>query len=530
MQDAYSTASGYATSRSGVKLKGLVMFSIPPLLCLLFCVKELWERHPAYQFFPLPILGLALLLVKDLRASGGGWAAVPAFRFVWMAHLAAALVSFVWLSPFLAGMALLLAAVAFALAMAGRGAGWYYPALVMFLIPPPLELDSRLHHLLSGLATRLSEVWLDRIGVQHVLQGAIVVTPGKSFFVDDACSGTNTLLVAVILCALKLRPWFHAWAVTGTAALISIASNVLRILVVIYGSSILGRGLDQGMSHELVGLAFFFLDLVLVLSADHLVSFIFNTVPAVAGPADCAQGGQRPARIALPWSMGSIAVTVVGVAAISCSFGLLKAATNTVTSRQQPVLSSFQMPASIAGWSMDGRKEVESYMVQRLGVQNQVWLFHKGGLDAFVSLNYPFTGFHDTRFCYLGNGWTIDSQQDVQMPGDKAATLRSLTMTKLSELSRASLWLSLFDDHGRTLPFPEEGALNRLRSRLVPDWTQSADSTAGSTYVLQVLVPETTLAAADRADIDHMLAALRSTISQTLAGNGPANLPHANHP
>ena len=490
MQDAYSTASGYATSRSGVKLKGLVMFSIPPLLCLLFCVKELWERHPAYQFFPLPILGLALLL----------------------------------------------AAVAFALALAttGRGSGWYYPALVMFLIPPPLELDSRLHHLLSGLATRLSEVWLDRIGVQHVLQGSIVVTPGKSFFVDDACSGTNTLLVAtavaVILCALMLRPWFHALAVTGTAALISVASNVLRILVVIYGSSILGSGLDQGMSHELVGLAFFFLDLVLVLSADRLVSFIFNTVPAAARKADNAQGGMRPVRIALPGSMGSIAVTVVGVAAIGCSFGLLKAATSTASGRQQPVLSSFQMPASIVGWNMDGCKEVESYMVQRLGVQNQVWLFHKGGLDAFVSLNYPFTGFHDTRFCYLGNGWTIDSQQDVQMPGDKAATLRSLTMTKISELSHASLWLSLFDDHGRVLPFPEEGALNRLRSRLVPDWTQSADSATGSTYVLQVLVPETSLAAADRADIDHMLAALRGAISQTLAGNGPANLPHASHP
>ena len=243
-----------------------------PVVCLLFALQELWQRHPAYHFVPLPLA----VLIWSLLKNGCQFPLVSryprAVKALAVAHLVLALTSFILVSPCIAGFAFAVAMLAYSVAWAGAAPSsiphWALPSLSLFLIPPPMMLDNKLHQVLAGLAAQLSQTWLDAMQVLHVVEGTIVVTPERRFFVDDACSGTNTMLVAsciaLVICIFRRRSWPHALAMVITAAMVSVASNVLRICVVIGGWGLWGLKLDHGAAHEILGMAFFVLDLFLV--------------------------------------------------------------------------------------------------------------------------------------------------------------------------------------------------------------------------------------------------------------------------
>ena len=184
------------TSASSSRSPAGLLAWASPVACLAFALYELWLRHPAYGFVPLPLLALGYLMFKDGAASKRG--RVPcSHQGLIFAHFSLAIAGFVLVSPFFAGLAFAAALAAYATAHERRceddAPRWVFPALSLFFVPPPLMADHDLHQLLAGLAARLSQGWLDMINLLHVVEGTIVVTPQRRFFVDDACSGTNSL-------------------------------------------------------------------------------------------------------------------------------------------------------------------------------------------------------------------------------------------------------------------------------------------------------------------------------------------------
>ena len=71
-----------------------------------------------------------------------------------------------------------------------------------------------------------------------------------------------------------------------------------------------------------------------------------------------------------------------------------------------------------------------------------------------MAVNYPFTGFHDTRLCYVGQGWQFQKQTDIAPPGENGSTVRHLEMQQPADLLQAHLWLSVFDEQGAAQKFP----------------------------------------------------------------------------
>lgn len=439
-------------------------------------------------------------------------------------HLMLAAASFILVSPFLAGVSFFCAAVVFVLlcenAADDETPGWSIPVLALFLIPPPMGLDESMHQILAGLATRLSEGWLDAMQVMHVIEGAIVVTPDKRFFVNDACSGANSMLVAVcvalMLCSFKNRHWIQAIMVALTAGLVSVATNVLRICLVIGSAHFeIGLELDQGLAHEVLGAFIFALDLLLVWSADHGWQFILNHRAGTVETAD-DEPLQWSRSIGLRWE-GRVSLTLaiigivslVGPAAISHSRIIEE--TSAVAS-----LQAVSMPREMAGWIREGDKPLEDAVVGDLGVRNQVWLYRKGPLEAYVAVNFPFMGFHDTRLCYSGQGWQFKSQIDSALPGDTQNTVRFLDMEQPSEMMRAHLWLSVFDEHGTAVKFVSENPLERISERLLSRWTDPAP--ASTTYVLQVLAVEPGAEAQNQRAFGDLLAGARSHLANALNG------------
>lgn len=476
------------------KRAGGVLAAATPLLCLLFSTYELWERHPACHFFPLPLAALGWLIFQT-RPYAGAAPPTPVRRWLVCLYLVLALGAFGLVSPFLAGISFVVAMVAYGMSLGGQGRSlfptWSYAALSLFFIPPPLELDDQLHQMLAGLAARLSQGWLDTMGVIHVVEGVIVATPEKRFFVDDACSGTNSLLVAlcvaVIMASLKRRTLPHLAALLVITSLVSVATNVLRICVVIGSLHLWKIELDSGMPHEMLGIAFFVLDLLLVLSADHGLQFTLNrTQRAPEEPAAnmVRTGGTAPLwhqRVSLAGAVAGL-VILLGPAALALT-------RSTESSSHTAGLEQFTMPQQLGSWVRTGEKPVEDTVIGKLGVRNQVWLYRKNGLEAYVAVNFPFLGFHDTRVCYQGQGWQFQRQIDSTLPGDNTAnTVRFLQMHQPTELMRADLWLCVLDEKGVACSFSSENMVERMKDRLVSRWKQEDKLT--TTYVLQVLAVE----------------------------------------
>ncbi|MGV3660578.1 MAG: exosortase U [Prosthecobacter sp.] len=475
------------------KRAGGVLAAATPLLCLLFSTYELWERHPACHFFPLPLAALGWLIFQT-RPHAGTAPATPARNWLVCLYLALALAAFGLVSPFLAGLSFVVAMLAYSCSLGGEGRGmfpaWSFPALALFFIPPPLELDDELHQVLAGLAARLSQGWLDTMGVIHVVEGVIVATPEKRFFVDDACSGTNSLLVAlcvaVVLASLKKRTLPHLAALLAVTGLVSVASNVLRICVVIGGLHLWKVELDSGMPHEMLGIAFFVLDLLLVLSADHGLHFTLNRPQPV----------REEPMMNMPRSSGMPPLWHKRVSVIAAAAGLmlllgpaaLSLTRSTSTAEPTASLDQFTMPQQLGGWVRAGEKPVEDTVIGKLGVRNQVWLYRNNGLEAYVAVNFPFLGFHDTRLCYQGQGWQFQRQIDSTLPGDAGNTLRFLHMHQPTELMHADLWLCVLDEKGTARTFSSENLVERMTNRLISRW-QEGDA-ATTTYVLQVLAVE----------------------------------------
>lgn len=448
-----------------------------------------------------------------------------AFKWLTVCYLLLALAAFVLVSPFLAGAAFVLASAALAAAK-GRTSrheapAWSLPVLSLFFIPTPLMLDQHLHQVLAGQAAQLSQVWLDAMKVLHVVQGTIVATAEKRFFVDDACSGTNTLLVAVcmavILSSFNRRSFLHVAALMVSAALISVASNVLRICVVIGGLHYWGLELDQGAAHEAVGMVFFIVDLLLVWSADHGIHFVLNSSPGTFSPS-MDPHGQKPAFSTGPLGGLSLIVAVIGMGSLlGPEILALARPTPPAPAAALSENEEFQMPGMLAGWVRDGDKPVENTMIGKLGVRNQVWLYRKDGREAYVAVNFPFLGFHDTRLCYTGQGWQFQRQVDGALPGDKQNTVRFLEMNQPTELARANLWLSVLDQNGTPQAFHSEKPVDRITDRLISRW--SAPKPVSNTYVLQIMSVEPESDERTQNALTELLTDARKTLAQTLVNH-----------
>ncbi|MBL9185344.1 MAG: exosortase U [Verrucomicrobiaceae bacterium] len=511
------------TSASSSRSPAGLLAWASPVACLAFALHELWLRHPAYGFVPLPLLALGYLMFKDRSGLPSGGRVPVLAKVLIFAHFSLAIAGFVLVSPFFAGLAFAAAMTAYAAAHERRrdddAPRWVFPALSLFFVPPPLMADHDLHQMLAGLAARLSQGWLDMINLLHVVEATIVVTPQRRFFVDDACSGTNSLLtiicIALVLSALRRRTVVHAMVLLAISAAMSVATNVLRICVVIGGAHFYGLELESGMPHQLLGIGFFALDLLLVWSADHGAGFLLNraSLPRLVTArqeADLIRSGSL-----LPVGL-SLSVALTGGVLLAGPSLLVTRHSASAKQTLDASVQQFEMPAELAGWSRAGEQAGESSLIGKLGVRNQVWLYRRGTLEAHVAVNYPFTGFHDTRLCYVGQGWQFQKQTDIAPPGENGNTVRHLEMHQPADLLQAHLWLSVFDEQGAAQKFPSEDFVKRVSDRLVGRWLQP-EQEAETTVVLQVLCIEPGDSKEAHEACAELLTAARQSLSRSLS-------------
>jgi exosortase len=151
---------------------------------------------------------------------------------------------------------------------------------LLLAIPPPFFLLTPLRLALKGFATRLSADVLLALGYGALPQGNVLSIGEHRLEVADACSGVRSLMAIVstaVLFAYLFRTGFwKGAALTATAIPITVAVNILRIIIIAVALVSFQVDLTQGAAHELVGFAVFSLSLGLLYASWRFYDWLFR--------------------------------------------------------------------------------------------------------------------------------------------------------------------------------------------------------------------------------------------------------------
>jgi exosortase len=159
-------------------------------------------------------------------------------------------------------------------------------ALLLFTFPVPDVLYGELTQPLQLLATRLSELSLETLGLSVLREGNVLQLTYMKLSVVEACSGLRSLITLSFFCLVygyffEDKLWLRSLLVVS-AIPAAILVNVLRIT----STGLLGRHHPEwtsGVHHEFLGWSGFFVGFSLVFLAHRGISRLWRarTTPAV---------------------------------------------------------------------------------------------------------------------------------------------------------------------------------------------------------------------------------------------------------
>jgi exosortase len=511
---------GISADTLGLRLKAnrgnLILAALGFLPLLWVFLVESWNR-PAYQFFPMALFAAALLASRAVKAIGAPPAGSPSStRFlVVVAGVVCLFANLLW-SPWLGFIAFLLGVTAILWGLGGKPLFLaLVPAILMLvaILPPPLGWDQSLTLWLRSVAVHVSCGLLDWLRITFVRDGNTIQLPGKTLFIEEACSGINSFVLCNAFCLFWIL-WqrrSYGWLVPAMLATscFVVLGNIIRITGCSLAFSRWHLDLLDGWPHEAFGLVLLLGYCVLVMSTEQFLVFLTQPVPEEPESAP----PPRPAPAAQPAAIAPPAGPILGsrfAGLLLAILGLGVFAFHIVHSKGRtiwPGLSSslelkLSVPDDLAGWRRVNSGSGDQAMIQYVGLHSSIWHFQRAGRQASLAVDYPLNGFHDVQICYTANGWLVSAEDKMLNPaGQDDLHAMRLTMNK-PPFRHAYVFQSVVDEHGRWLS-NEEALVHRLetppagyRIQLIteafgpiPDAAQ-ADAQALFLEARQTLVPQ----------------------------------------
>ncbi len=488
-QETKSAHGPYWTpSRGRFALVGLCLFlAYLPLLWIE--ARFLWDQ-PQHQSFPLVVLGAIFLTNQRLRGLAQlhpGYAGTAYLTFGFALSL---LALGLWTSePRLASLSAMTCLLSTIYAVGGSSLVWTLLPIWLFLwlaVPLPAGLDRDLILFLQNWTAGASSFILDKVGVFHVPEGSVVCIPGKRLFVDEACSGIQSLYSGLAFTAFLLlsrrRRLIHSLLLLSATLIFILAANVARVSGVALFEARWQIEASTGWRHQLAGWLAFFAALGLVFSADSLLLFALGRPmpqPNRANDIEDANATVWPAFQTTALAAWPI-TAVLAVLAVVQVPTWWSAATdpNTMRSAALPVkLGEDALPAEWGPWKRVGYDFRERESSSQMGQFSQFWRYRRADVEVVVSLDYPYPNFHDLTVCYRMEGQTLLKRKILKPPDNRpyvAAELRK------GMDQRVWLWFSGFNARGTALK-PDEQLpwYERIQAQLAIAEPGQADRGAG---------------------------------------------------
>ncbi len=549
----------------------LILLAHAPLIYV--HLQQLWSR-PHYQFFPLVLLASASMMITRARSHDVAWHPVTRWslllsRGFLLASSVLLTLAFLRLSPLGAYLSCLLALAALILRL-GLPA-WGPWSLLLLLIRVPYGQDVALIQWMQRVTTRLSSTALDTIHVEHIAEGNILTFPGRSLFVEEACSGVVSML-AIVACAGILAVWWkrsllHGLTLIATGLFWAGAMNVVRVVTIAIALDSYGIDLTEGWKHEAVGLCVFVVSLVALFSTDRLLLFLLAPIPmnALAGywpyveenwlvrlynvcagtesdedaldsygnysddwndPVHEEESGQtlraapvgsaKPSRLVpRPWEWAiAMLFLLIGGAQVFAGIGPFSVAPPV---RQTALdLAAEDLPDTLAGWKQIDFEEQHRDGSSVFGEHSRLWTYRNGPFVVRLSVDFVFPEWHELTACYAGTGWTINSRTR----DDNDSTRMAAMLTKPNG-EQAFLLFDLFDSDGREYVSPTGSFMHPQLRRIFGG--EATRFTLPTYYQVQALagVPGTSLSGDGRQSMTDLFIEFEEHIRALVAGGGP---------
>ncbi len=267
------------TRRRSLLLGALIAVHLPLLVTYL---KSLWTQTH-YQFFPFAIIAFVWLLTTRRNGEAERWT-WPTWVLI-AADLGCLAAAFFVNSPWLAAVGLFLGLTA--LCFANRDVGYdrrltYLALLPLLVVRLPLQYDLQVINWLQRITTAVASRSLHWLGMLHFREGNILQFPRKSFLVEEACSGVQSLftilfLAALVIC-LKRRSIIHGAMLLASGIVFAGLMNISRVITIAVAWDRYATDLSSGLSHDVLGYICLALAALLLLSADEFLGFVTDPV------------------------------------------------------------------------------------------------------------------------------------------------------------------------------------------------------------------------------------------------------------
>jgi exosortase len=461
----------------------LALVGFIPLLWGFFLVS--WQR-PAYQFFPLAMVGAALLIGRAAQDAGSQLIPgnVRVTKLLTLITGILFLTAYLIWSPWLGFITFLLGSATVLWGIGGKPLlKAFLPAglILLAIVPPPMGWDQLLTLKLRSIAVNVSCSLLDCLRVTQVQDGNTVQLPGKNLFVEEACSGINSFILCNVLCLFWMlwnrRPvWWTLTCLVATSIVV-VLGNLIRITTCAAAAFFWQVDLLSGWQHETFGLVLLLGYCGLILSFDQLMFFLTELKrPPQEAPDLTLIAPVSPLPPVSPrtYSLPLFGFKFVGVFLALIGMGLFSVHVllpNLHGMAPMPGLKSqrelgLTLPVTMAGWQRFNTDAGDQSLVQSLGVHSTVWRFQNNqGMQAAVCVDYPLDGFHNVKMCYINNGWQELSEEELHTAGNE--DLHALKLSMDQSIRNAVVYHSVVDERGNWLS-PKQNLTARFANSAPP--------------------------------------------------------------
>jgi exosortase len=222
-----------------------------------------WTTDENYSHgFLVPLISLYFVnrvaVSGPVPIKGGAWAG----SLLLVISLILRLVTIPLPIPFLSDIALLIGLTGLFTLISGATAlkhYWFAFFFLVFMIPLPIALYSKIASPLQLLASRVASALMNSTGVPVLCEGNKMTLPGGlQMFVAEACSGMRQLtgflaLTAAVAYWTKRPPWYRALIVMS-ALPIALSANIARVMLTGYIMHFVNPQFALGTYHTLEGL------------------------------------------------------------------------------------------------------------------------------------------------------------------------------------------------------------------------------------------------------------------------------------
>lgn len=413
-----------------VLLFAIIASSVPVFIDYAY---RMWSRGH-YQFFIL-VIAFAGWIVWDRRDELNRKAETPESKvLLGLLVLSWLLLSMALLAgtSFVGAVGLLITSVTLAYWVWGaEGTKALLPvaAMLLVVIPLPFQLDTWLILKMQFLASSLASLLLDAAGEIHFREGVVLIGEKRTFLTEQACSGVRSLFSSYAAVAMYTVSSRHSAARAAVNLLQTtvwvIIGNSLRVAVVVYGVTHISEGFGRGSTHEMIGLASFAFIVAMAYSTDRIIQFVLNESESARKPIakqEAASAGPQAKSFfaainasAVPATAAIVLTTmfvVTGLVGARRTWVWLSSPASLIVSKDSidpPERSD--LPDAVAGWEVTDYQIVDRGDGSLLAERSYVWEAKRGNLSALISIDGPYTSYHNLDECYSGYGWNTELTQ-----------------------------------------------------------------------------------------------------------------------